>query len=83
MIRVAQEIARAALSALAELDDAQLHDVVEKRNFREVVGYWPSAGETAVLDAARALGTLLERCDSDTVGQVLDVVDRVRAGMVA
>lgn len=83
MIRVAQEIARAALPALAGLDDAQLYEVVVRRNWRKVLGYSPSAGATAVLDAARALGTLLERCDGDTVGQVLDVVDRVRASMVA
>lgn len=82
MIRVAQEIARAALPALAELDDAQLYEVVVRRNWRKVLGYLPSAEATAVLDAARALGTLLERCDSHTVGQVLEVVDRVRAGSV-
>ena len=83
MIRVAQEIARAALPALAELDDAQLRRVVYNRDWRVVLGYYPSAGEAAVLNAAFTLELLLERCDGDTVGQVLEVVDRVRAGMVA
>lgn len=83
MIRVAQEIARAALPALAGLDDAQLRRVVYNRDWRVVLGYHPSAGEAAVLDVAFTLELLLERCDSETVGLVFKVVDRVRASMVA
>lgn len=81
-MRLAHEIARAALPACEPLTDDQLRRVVDGQ-FRTVLGYYPSGGEVAVLDAARALGALLGRCDGDTVGRVLEVVDRARARMVA
>ena len=89
MTRVALEIARAALPPLAEATDNDViailhvppHQTVKV--WRDRLGYYPSSGEIAAIDAARALETVLERCDSDTIGQVLEVVDRVRASMVA
>lgn len=66
------------LPGLDALSPADLYDVVVRRDFRNVVGYWPSRGEQAVLDAARALQTLGECCDADTVDAVLGVFARLR-----
>lgn len=69
------ELAR-LLPVLSELDDRALQDIAVRRDWRNVLGCWPSAGERAFLDAAQAVSILIERCDAETVTGFLELVDR-------
>jgi hypothetical protein len=76
--RVAVEIAK-AMPMLADATDEQVRDLVDGWTVLDLPPLSPAVHLT--IEWARLTERLVQRVDADTVDALLEVVDRLRAGM--